>query len=77
MFKLNAKFLKSSHFVKDLKLCQVRLHDNSKFPWIILIPKRKKITDISELNKKFTYQTNFLNKKKVDFSTIFFNALDS
>jgi len=26
--------------------------DNSKFPWIILIPKRKKITDIYQLNKK-------------------------
>jgi len=29
--------------------------DNSKFPWIILIPKRKKITDIFQLNKKDQY----------------------
>jgi diadenosine tetraphosphate (Ap4A) HIT family hydrolase len=51
-FKLDKKFLESSHYVKDLKLCTIRLHDNSKFPWLILIPKRIKITDITELNSK-------------------------
>ena len=50
--QVNKNFLKSSHFISDLKLCEIRMIDNSKFPWIILIPKRKKITDISELNKK-------------------------
>ena len=52
MFKVNNKFIKSSHHLLELKLCAVRLHDNSKFPWIILIPKRKGITDITELNSK-------------------------
>ena len=52
MFKINNKFLKSSHHIADLKLCSVRLHDNSKFPWLILIPKRKYVTDISDLNSK-------------------------
>jgi len=51
-FKLDRKFLKSSHHITDLKLCSIRLHDNSKFPWVILIPKRIKITDISDLNSK-------------------------
>ena len=51
-FKINKKFLKSSHHITDLQLCSIRLHDNSKFPWIILIPKRKNINDISELNSK-------------------------
>ena len=52
MFKINNKFLKSSHHIADLKLCSVRLNENSKFPWVILIPKRKNVTDISELNSK-------------------------
>ena len=52
MFKINNKFLKSSYHIIDLKLCTVRLYDNSKFPWIMLIPRRKKINDISELNLK-------------------------
>ena len=52
MYRINKKFLKSSHYIVDLKLCSVRLNDNSKFPWLILIPKRKNITDISKLNSK-------------------------
>ena len=52
MNKINKSFIKSSHYIKDLKLCSVRLIDNSKFPWIILIPNRKKVTDITQLNSK-------------------------
>ena len=51
-FRINKKFLKSSHHISDLKLCSIRLHDNSKFPWVILIPKKNKITDMSDLNSK-------------------------
>ena len=50
--KVNKSFLKDSHLITDLKLCSIRLIDNTKFPWIILIPKRKNINDISELNSK-------------------------
>ena len=49
---VSKSFLKNSHLIADLKLCSIRLIDNAKFPWIILIPKRKNITDISELNSK-------------------------
>ena len=51
-FKIDKKFLKSSHHITELKLCSIRLHDNSKFPWVILIPKRNKTTDITDLNSK-------------------------
>ena len=50
--KISKSFLKDSHLIAELKLCSIRLIDNAKFPWIILIPKRKNITDISELNSK-------------------------
>ena len=52
MNKVNKSFLKNSHHISDLKLCSIRLIDNCKFPWIILIPNRKKITDITDLNLK-------------------------
>ena len=52
MNKINKNFLKSSYHLKDLKLCSIRLHDNLKFPWLILIPRRKNITDMSELSSK-------------------------
>ena len=64
-FKLHKKFLKSSHHLLDLKLCKVRLHDNSKFPWIMLIPKRKNINDITDLNVK----DQILLMKEIVFSS--------
>ena len=51
-FEIDKKFLKSSHYITELKLCSIRLYDNSKFPWVILIPKKNKITDMSDLNSK-------------------------
>ena len=50
--KVSKNFLKDSHFITNLKLCSIRLIDNSKFPWIILIPNRKNITDFTELRSK-------------------------
>ena len=66
-FKLDRKFLKSSYHIKDLKLCTIRLNDNSKFPWVILIPKRNKITDMSDLNSK---DQNLLMKEIIYVSRI-------
>ena len=52
MEKVSKNFLKDSHFIAELKLCNIRLIDNSKFPWLILIPKRKNVTDIFQLSSK-------------------------
>ena len=64
-FKLHKKFLKSSHHLLDLKLCTVRLHVNSKFPWIMFNPKRKNINDITDLNSK----DQMLLMKEIVFSS--------
>jgi diadenosine tetraphosphate (Ap4A) HIT family hydrolase len=53
--KVGKNFLVDSYHITDLKLCSIRLINNSKFPWIILVPKRKNITDITELNTKDQY----------------------
>jgi diadenosine tetraphosphate (Ap4A) HIT family hydrolase len=52
MFKLHKKLLKTTHSVAELNLCTARLMDNAKFPWLILIPKRKNVRQILDLNKK-------------------------
>ena len=52
MEKVSKNFLKDSHLITELKLSSVRLIDNALFPWVILIPKRKKVTDIHLLNSK-------------------------
>jgi diadenosine tetraphosphate (Ap4A) HIT family hydrolase len=67
MEKVSKSFLKDSYFITELKLCTIRLIDNSKFPWIILIPKRKKIADIFQLNKT---DQNLLMKEIVYVSKI-------
>jgi len=67
MEKVSKNFLKDSHYITELKLCSVRLIDNFRFPWIILIPKRKKITDIFQLNNK---DQNLLMKEIVYASKI-------
>ena len=46
MFKLHKKLLKTTHSVAELNLCTARLMDNAKFPWLILIPKRKNVRQI-------------------------------
>ena len=68
MEKVSKNFLKNSYLITELKLCTVRLIDNSKFPWIILIPKRKKIADIFQLNKT---DQNLLMKETALLSKIF------
>ena len=65
--KVNKHFLKDSHFIINLKLCGIRLIDNSKFPWIILIPNRKNITDMTELNLK---DQNLLMKEIIHCSKL-------
>ena len=67
MEKISKSFLKDSYFIADLNLCTIRLIDNSKFPWIILIPKRKKTTDIFQLKKK---DQNLLMKEIVFTSKV-------
>ena len=48
-----------------LNLCTIRLIDNSKFPWIMLIPKRKNINDITDLKSK----DQLLLMKEIVFSS--------
>ena len=52
MNSIDKNFLKDSYYINQLKLCTIRLINNSKFPWIILIPNRKNKTDITDLNVK-------------------------
>jgi len=38
-----------STFLLDLNLCQVRLHHNAAFPWILLIPQRELVVEVVDL----------------------------
>ena len=51
-FKLNSILEQDSIFITKLKLCQLRLMNNSHFPWVILVPERNDIVEIMDLKVK-------------------------
>ena len=55
-FKIHPQIEADSAYVMDLELCQVRLHNNAAFPWLMLIPD----TDVIELVDLTEYQRQSL-----------------
>jgi diadenosine tetraphosphate (Ap4A) HIT family hydrolase len=51
MFKLDPQLKKDTFFIKDLKLCQLLLMNNSLYPWFILVPKKANLVEIIDLSK--------------------------
>jgi len=50
-FKLDPILKRDSHYLTDLKLCQIRLMDNSDYPWLVLIPMKNNIIEITDLQQ--------------------------
>lgn len=48
-FAPDPAFLTSSHPVGDLPLCHVRLQDDARFPWLVLIPRYPGLREIEDL----------------------------
>lgn len=49
-FKADPAFEAGSVLVCDWPLCQLRLQDDSRFPWLILIPRRAGLHEIEDLS---------------------------
>lgn len=49
MFKADPAFDAGSVVVCDWPLCQLRLQDDARFPWLILIPRRAGLHEIEDL----------------------------
>lgn len=49
VFKADPAFESGSVIVCDWSLCQVRLQDDARFPWLILIPRRAGLHEIEDL----------------------------
>jgi diadenosine tetraphosphate (Ap4A) HIT family hydrolase len=58
MFELNPRLEQDSLFVGDFKLCMVRLMNDARYPWLILIPKREGITEAFQLDELDQQQLN-------------------
>jgi len=53
-FALAEAFLDTSHAVGELALCHVRLQDDARYPWLVLIPHApaaREIEDLHPLNR--------------------------
>ncbi len=48
-FKADPAFEAGSAVVCDWPLCQVRLQDDARFPWLILIPRRAELRELEDL----------------------------
>lgn len=49
MFVLDSRLERDTIFIGDLDLCTVRLMNDARYPWVILIPKRADICEIYQL----------------------------
>lgn len=47
---MDPAFIATSHAVGDLSLCHVRLQDDARYPWLVLIPRLGGLTEIEQLS---------------------------
>lgn len=55
-FEIDSQLESSSVLVQDLALCQVRLKNDRRFPWIVLIPRRPHSTEVFDLTSEDQHQ---------------------
>ena len=48
-FTLDPRLTTGSHAVADLPLCAVRLQDDARWPWLVLIPRRPGLVELEAL----------------------------
>jgi len=60
MFVLDSRIEKDSVHIIDLELCQVRLQNDQRYPWLVLLPKVADLTEVHELSEQ---QQNQLMKE--------------
>ena len=52
MFELDEAFVATSQAVGDLSLSHVRLQDDARYPWIVLIPRRDAARELEDLSRQ-------------------------
>ena len=65
-FELNERLRADSTLVENLGLCQLRLMDDRRWPWFVLVPQRPGIEEIFELTPldqaMLTFETNLVGQ---------------
>jgi diadenosine tetraphosphate (Ap4A) HIT family hydrolase len=55
-FDLDSRLARDSFDVTNLALCNVRLMDNKKFPWVILVPRVENASEWIDLDREQQHQ---------------------
>lgn len=50
-FEPDTRLVEDSYPVTELPLCQLRLMNDARFPWLLLIPRRPGVSEIFELDE--------------------------
>lgn len=50
MFQLHPQLEKDTIAIKDLKLCRLLLMNNCFYPWLILVPRKPDLVEITDLS---------------------------
>ncbi len=50
-FEPDAHLVDDTYPVTELPLCQLRLMDDSRFPWLVLVPRRPGVSEVFELDE--------------------------
>lgn len=49
-FNLHHRLQADTHFVADLQLCRVLLMNDSRYPWVILVPRQNALREFHDLS---------------------------
>lgn len=49
-FTLHPRLDADTHFLADMTLCRVLLLNDSRFPWLILVPRRTALRELTDLH---------------------------
>ncbi|UYG07445.1 HIT domain-containing protein [Halomonas sp. M4R1S46] len=50
-FEPDARLVEDSYPVTELPLCQLRLMNDARFPWLLLVPRRTAVSEVFELDE--------------------------
>lgn len=56
MFVLDHRIETDSIFICDLELCQLRVQNDSRYPWLVLVPQLEAVSEVHELSDKLQQQ---------------------
>jgi diadenosine tetraphosphate (Ap4A) HIT family hydrolase len=71
-FRPDDRIARDSELVTVLGLCQLRLQNDSRWPWLVLVPQRAGMTELFELTPldqaMLTFETNLVAKALKDIT---------